>query len=133
MSKQINKCEILKNSKTIAVFGISSNSDKTSREIAGYLKKNGYEVVGVNPTISEAGDIDVYPSLKDIPFDIDIVDVFRRSEHIPDMIEDVLAKKPKVLWLQLGIRNDEAVKPVIDAGITTIQDTCIKVTHSHCK
>ena len=132
MNDKIDTCEILKNSKTIAVYGISRNPERTSRRIAEYLKSNGYEVVGVNPAISEAGGIKVYPSLKEIPFDIDIVDVFRRSEDVPALIDDVLAKKPKVLWLQLGIRNDEAVKPVEDQGIIAIQDTCIKIAHSQC-
>jgi len=126
-------CEILNKSKKIAVYGISSKAHRTSREIADYLKNNGYEVVGVNPAISKAGDIDVYPSLKDIPFGIDIVDVFRRSEYIPELVDDVLEVKPKVLWLQQGIRNDDAVQPVKDAGIETIQDTCIAVMHSLCK
>lgn len=126
-------CEILKKSKRIAVYGLSHNAYKTSRKIADYLKDNGYEVVGVNPAISKSGDIDVYPSLKDVPFEIDIVDVFRRSEYIPELIDDVLEVKPKVLWLQLGIRNDTAVQPVKEAGIITIQDTCIAVIHSLCK
>jgi predicted CoA-binding protein len=133
MSDLKKYCAILNSSKKIAVYGISSKAHKTSRKIAEYLKDNGYEVVGVNPAISKAGDIDVYHSLKEIPFEIDIVDVFRRSEHIPELIDDVLSIKPKVLWLQLGIRNDEAVQPVKDAGIETIQDTCIKVMHSRCK
>jgi len=133
MSDLKKYCEILNKSKTIAVYGLSHNAYKTSREIADYLKDNGYEVVGVNPAISKAGDFDVYPSLKDVPFKIDIVDVFRRSEYIPELIDDVLEVKPKVLWLQLGIRNDAAVQPVKDAGIITIQDTCIAVTHSLCK
>lgn len=133
MSDSKNYCDILESSKKIAVYGISSKEDRTSRKIAEYLKENGYEVVGVNPAISKAGDIDVYPSLKDIPFEIDIVDVFRRSENIPELVEVVLEVKPKVLWLQLGIRNDEAVQPIKEAGIETIQDTCIKVAHSNCK
>lgn len=126
-------CEILSKSKTIAVYGISRHPYKTSREIAEYLVDNGFEVVGVNPAISKAGDIVVYPTLKDIPFEIDIVDVFRRSDDIPYLIEDVLTKKPNVLWLQQGIRNDEAVKSVVENGIETIQDTCIAVMHSLCK
>lgn len=126
-------CKILKNSKRIAVYGISSNPNRTSREIADFLVRNGYEVVGVNPAISKAGEIDVYPSLRDIPFNIDIIDVFRKSEDIPELIEDVLAIKPKTLWLQQGIRNDEAVKPVKEAGIETVQDTCIAVMHSLCR
>lgn len=126
-------CKLLSNSKKIAVVGISSNPIKTSREIAEFLIDRGFDVVGVNPGIKEAGKIKVYPKLTDIPFEIDIVNVFRRSEDIPSIIEDVLTKKPKALWLQQGIRNDVAVKPVIENGITTIQDKCIAVYYNLCK
>jgi len=125
-------CKILKDSKTIAVVGISSNPTRTSRRIADYLIDAGYKVVGVNPGIPKIEGMDVYSNLTDIPFDIDIVNVFRRPEDIPQIIPDVLAVKPKVLWLQLGISNDEAVQPCIDNGITTIQDKCIKIEHSIC-
>ncbi|MBK8946579.1 MAG: CoA-binding protein [Ignavibacteriae bacterium] len=134
MKTMSESCEILKNSKTIAVVGISSNSFRTSRNIADYLRRNGYDVVGVNPnkTFSNADGIKVYNSLKEIPHKIDIVNVFRKSEDIPQIIEDVNEINPKVLWLQLGIRNDEAVKSSIEKGITVIQDSCIKVEHSYC-
>ncbi len=127
-----NLCEILKESKTIAVVGISGNPARTSRQIAEFLLRKGYKVVGVNPSIERAGEIEVYKSLTEVPFDIDIVDVFRRSEFIPDLIPDVLKKQPKTLWLQLGIYNDQAVRPVIEAGIETVQDTCIMVTYNAC-
>ncbi|PKL81551.1 MAG: CoA-binding protein [Ignavibacteriae bacterium HGW-Ignavibacteriae-3] len=126
-------CGLLKQSKTIAVIGLSSNPDRTSRQIAELLVTKGYKVVGVNPLINKSGDIEVYPDLSSIPFDIDIVDVFRRSETIPDIIDDVIRKKPKALWLQQGIRNDDAVKPVVDKGIYTIQDKCIAVYYNLCK
>ncbi len=130
----INICEILKRSKTIAVVGISSNPMRTSRDIADYLVANGYDVVGVNPNknFNDANGIKVYNSLLEIPHKIDIVNVFRRSEDIPFIIHDVLNIKPDYLWLQLGIRNDAAVKDVVEQGIQTIQDTCIKVAHSFC-
>jgi len=132
LNEEIDVCGILKEAKTIAVVGISSNPARTSRDIAAYLQMYDYKVVGVNPGKPKIEGMEVYASLKDIPFEIDIVDVFRRSEDIPQIIPDVLAVKPKYLWLQLGIRNDKAVQPVIDAGITTIQDTCIKVAHMYC-
>ena len=130
----INICEILKTSKTIAVVGISSNPMRTSRDIADYLVANGFDVVGVNPNknFNDANGIKVYNSLLEIPHKIDIVNVFRRSEDIPLLISDVIKIKPKTLWLQLGIRNDTAVKDVVEKGIQTIQDTCIKVAHSFC-
>lgn len=128
----INICEILRNSKSIAVVGISKDETKTSRRIADFLINNNFMVVGVNPTIDIAGQIKVYHNLTDIPHKIDIVDIFRKSEDIPLLIDDILKIKPKVCWLQLGIRNDEAVKPLIDAGIIVIQDKCIKIEHLNC-
>jgi len=125
-------CEILKFSKTIAVLGISSNPNKYGRFIAEYLFDAGYEIVGINPNLDSAGRIKVYPSLNDIPFVPDIINVFRRSEYIPEIIPDVLKRGTKTLWLQSGIRNDEAIKPVAEAGIQVIQDTCIMVTHKMC-
>ena len=119
--------QIIKESKTIAVIGLSSKEEKASRKVAKFLIENGFKVVGVNPAIKKAGEIDVYPDLNSIPFDVDIVDVFRKSEDIPSLIPDILVKKPKVLWLQLGIQNDEAVKPAIEAGIFTVQNKCIKI------
>ncbi len=129
---KLNICEILKISKTIAVVGISSNPTRTSRMIADFLKLEGYYVVGVNPGKPKIEGIDVYAKLTDIPFEIDIVDVFRKPEDIPQIIPDVLATNPKVLWLQLGIWNDEAVQPCIENGITTIQNKCIKIEHRMC-
>lgn len=125
-------CQILDETKNIVVVGISSNPSRTSRMIADFLIRNGYNVVGVNPGKPKIEGIDVYTSLKDIPFKIDIVNVFRKSEDIQQLIPDVLAVNPKVLWLQLGIRNDEAVAPVIEKGIVTIQDKCIKIEHGIC-
>lgn len=127
-------CEILNKSKTIAVLGISRNMGRTSTSIAHYLKRNGYNVVGVNPNhnFTDSDGIKIYNSLLEIPHQIDIVNVFRRSEDIPEIMSDVLENNPKVLWLQLGIYNDTAVGPAIAKGIKVIQDTCIKVEHSFC-
>ncbi len=120
---------LLKKSKNIAVVGISSKPFKISRMIAEYLVDKGFNVAGVNPAFTEAGSIKVYPSLKDVPFEIDIINVFRRPETIGEIIPDVLGVKPGALWLQLGIKNDEAVAPVIEANIMTVQDECIKIVY----
>ena len=130
----LDKCSILKSSKTIAVVGLSSNPYRISRDIANYLSNYDYNVVGVNPnkSFSNADGIIVYNSLLEIPFKIDIMNVFRKSEDIPLLIEDVIEVNPKCLWIQLGIRNDLAVKPIIEKGIIVFQDSCIKVDHSFC-
>jgi predicted CoA-binding protein len=128
-------CNILEEAKTIAVVGISRNPNRTSRNIAEFLVDKGYNVIGVNPSANgESFDgIKVYSSLNEIQEPIDIVDVFRKSEDIPQIIPSVLEVNPKVLWLQQGIYNNEAVKPAIEEGIEVIQDSCIAVMHSLCK
>ncbi len=126
-------CQLLKTSKNIAVVGLSDNPMRTSFDIAHLLLDNGFNVVGVNPLISKSGEIMVYPNLTSVPFDVDIVNVFRRSEFIPDIIDEVIKIKPKALWLQQGIRNDVAVKPVKENGIIVFQDICIAVYYNLCK
>jgi predicted CoA-binding protein len=126
-------CEILKEAKTIAVVGISNKPGRDSGRIALFLKDRGYNVIGVNPVQKDFEGIKIYQKLTDIEQDIDIVDVFRNSNSIPDLIPDVLIKKPKVLWLQLGIRNDEAVKPAEEEGIQVIQDKCIAIEYNFCR
>lgn len=126
-------CQILKESKNIAVVGISDKFFRDSRKIALFLCDNGYNVIGVNPYLTNVENIIVYKSLNNVPFPLDIVDVFRRSENIPDLIPDILLIKPKTLWLQLGIRNDEAIKTVQNAGITVIQDKCIMIEYLNCR
>ena len=126
-------CEILKEAKTIAVVGISNKPGRDSGRIAIFLKDRGYNVIGVNPVQKDFEGIKIYQKLTDIEQDIDIVDVFRNSNSIPSLIPDVLIKKPKVLWLQLGIRNDEAVKPAEEEGIQVIQDKCIAIEYNFCR
>ena len=125
-------CEILKESKTIAVVGISNKPERDSGRIAVFLKNKGYNIVGVHPNQKDFDGIKVYKNLKDIEFPIDIVNVFRNSASIPQLIPEVLAVKPKVLWLQQGIRNDEAVKLAADDGIEVIQDECIAMEYNLC-
>lgn len=125
--------KLLKETKTIAVVGLSDNPARTSYEISHFMLDKGYKVVGVNPLIKNSGEIEVYPNLTSIPFPIDIVNVFRRSETIGEIIEDVISLNPKSLWLQQGIRNDTAVQAVVEKGIFTIQDKCIAVYYNLCK
>ena len=126
-------CEILKQSKTIAVVGISSRPGRISGSIAVFLKDKGYNVLGVHPVLKDVFGIKVYKSLTEIEDEIDIVNVFRRSESINEIIPDVVKKKPKTLWLQLGIRNDKAVQAAIDSGIEVVQDLCIKIEYNSCR
>lgn len=130
----IDYCKILKEASTIAVVGFSKNPNKTSRQIAGFLQSVGYQVFAVNPTIEEdeIEGIKVFKSLRDIKTKIDIVDVFRKSEDVDALIDDVLAINPSVLWLQSGITSAFARQKAIENGISFIEDTCIYVMYNNC-
>lgn len=131
--EQAEICNMLETSKNIAVVGISSDPAKTSRGIAQYLAENNYRVAGVNPAAPVFPGITVYKSLLDIPYRIDIVDVFRKSEDIAPLIPDIIKIKPKCMWLQQGIRDDIASEEVFNNGISVVQDKCIYVYHKQCR
>ncbi|MCK9210837.1 MAG: CoA-binding protein [Ignavibacteriaceae bacterium] len=126
-------CKILKESKTVAVVGISDKMERDSGRIAELLKRKGYNVVGVHPTLKEVFGIPVYVSLKDIPHKIDLVDVFLSSDKVPLIMNDVLEIKPKYLWFQLGVINDEAAKLAEQNGIPTVQNRCVAIELNYCK
>lgn len=120
---------ILKNTRTIAVVGISDKPDRDSGRIAVFLRDRGYDVVGVHPILTDVFGIRVYKSLRDIPHLIDLVDVFMGSQRVGSITPDLLVIKPRVVWYQLGIRNDEEAAKLEEAGIQVIQDHCIAVEH----
>ncbi|MCK5659943.1 MAG: CoA-binding protein [Methanosarcinales archaeon] len=117
--------DILKNSKTIAIVGLSSDPNKPSNYVAQFLKEHGYTIVPVNPTKNELLGEKCYPSLSDIPFDIDVADVFRRPEDIPLVADDAINKGVKVFWMQEGIANNDAADKLRNAGISVVMDKCI--------
>jgi predicted CoA-binding protein len=119
---------ILGDSTTIAVVGLSSNPDRPSNEVAEFLQSKGYRIVPVNPKETEVLGERAYPSLLDVPEEIriDVVDVFRRAEHTPEIADQAVARGAKVLWLQEGIANDDARRIGEDAGLTVIMGLCIK-------
>ena len=125
--------EILTSSPTIAVLGIHKEPEKAAFYVPEYLRDEGYRIVGVNP-VFQGQDLlgaPVRATLAEISEPVDLVDVFRRGEQIPAHIEDILAMKPrpKVVWFQLGIRNDEAANILEAAGITVIQNRCTLADH----
>lgn len=119
--------------KTIAVVGMSDKPEKASRGVAGYLKRAGYRIIPVNPTLTHPvfGETP-YARLSDIPAEIkiDIIDVFRRSVDIPAAAEDALRRPAPLFWMQLGIANADAAQRLIAAGFDVIQDRCIKIDHA---
>ncbi|MFC0213176.1 CoA-binding protein [Paenibacillus chartarius] len=119
--------EILESARNIAVVGLSDNPEKTSHMVAAAMQNRGYRVIPVNPNAETILGEKSYPTLADIPEPVDIVNVFRRSEHTPEVARDAAQIKAKVLWLQLGIASDEAASIAREGGLEVIMDRCIKV------
>jgi predicted CoA-binding protein len=121
--------KLLASAMTIAVVGASSNPDKPSHGVMRRLLAAGYRVVPVNPGETEVLGNKAYASLADVPEPIDIVDVFRRPEHTPEVARQAVKAGAKVLWLQLGITNAEAESIARAGGLTVVSDACIAVVH----
>jgi uncharacterized protein len=117
--------------KNIAVVGVSKNEEKPSHQVPKYLIEHGYNVIPVNPTVNEVLGRKCYPSIADIPERIDIVDVFRKSEDVPGVIDDVLKKKDgiKVFWMQLGMHNEDAERKAKENGIDVVYNRCMMEEH----
>jgi len=123
--------DVLARAKTIAVVGLSDKPDRDSNEVARYLQSQGYRIVPVNPMLTEVLGEKAYPSLSAIPADVrvDLVDVFRRSDHVPPVAEEAIARGAKVLWMQLGVENAAAAAKARGAGMTVFENLCIMVQH----
>jgi predicted CoA-binding protein len=121
--------ELLAAARTIAVVGHSDKPYRDSHSVAQYLRQAGYVVYAINPNLrSVAGDI-AYPDLRHLPERIDIVNVFRRSEHLPQIVEDAIAIGARAVWAQLGIANETAAERAQAAGLFLIMNRCIQVDH----
>ena len=125
---------LLAQTRTIAVLGIKTEAQRGQAAfyVPQYLQSAGYEVIPVPVYYPETTEIlghAVYRKLADIPDAVDLVNVFRRPSDIPPHVDDILAKKPRAVWFQLGIRNDEAAMQLAEAGIQVVQDRCIMVDH----
>lgn len=126
--------ELLHNTKTIAVLGIKpeSHSSQPAFYVSKYMADAGYEIIPVPvyyPNVTEILGKPVYRDLSQIPGEIDLLNVFRRSEDIPKHTLEILSKKPKAVWFQLGIWNDEVAEKLAEAGIKVVQDLCLMVEH----
>ncbi|WP_224960537.1 CoA-binding protein [Geomonas subterranea] len=121
--------EILTRYRTVAVVGLSPESGKPSHEVAAYLKRAGYRIIPVNPAVDEVFGEKSYPNLAEIPGAVEIVDVFRRSEFVPEIVEQAIAKGAKVLWLQEGVVHEEAARRARDAGLEVVMDRCMLKEH----
>lgn len=131
LPSQAVRKKILQEAKTIAVVGLSDNPERDSHMVAKALQESGYRIIPVNPKLEKPvlGE-KPYASLEDIPEPVDIVDVFRRSEHTPEIAKQAAGINAKVLWLQEGVYNEEAYQIASEKGMTVIMDHCIKVDHA---
>ena len=121
--------DILKTAKTIAVVGLSSSPLRPSYGVAAYLQQHGYRIVPVNPNIRGALGEKAWPSLLEAPGKIDIVDIFRRSEFVPDVVEAAIQLKVPCIWMQEDVVHEEAAEKARRAGIFVVMDRCILKEH----
>jgi hypothetical protein len=122
--------QLLREAKVIAVVGHSDKPHRTSYQIAQFLRRVGYRVYPVNPAVSQIDSEKSYASLKDIPEPIDIVNVFRRSEFLPAVVDEALSAGAKAVWAQLGVYSGEAARKADSAGLPIVMDACIKVEYN---
>ncbi len=120
---------LLSTAKTIAVVGLSPSPLRPSYGVAAYLQTHGYRIIPVNPEIKGALGEKAYASLKDVPEKIDIVNIFRRPENVPPVVDEAIALKLPVIWMQEGVVHDEAAAKARQAGIFVVMDHCILKEH----
>lgn len=120
---------LMRDARTIAVVGVSSDPRRPSNDVARYLIDAGYTVYLVNPHEDEVFGREVYDTLGDVPEAIDIVDIFRRSEHVPPVVDDAIAAGAAAVWMQLDIRHEGAAEAARAAGLEVVMDRCTKIEH----
>ncbi|OAT85444.1 CoA-binding protein [Desulfotomaculum copahuensis] len=121
---------LLSTARTIAVVGLSDKPQRDSHRVAKYLQEQGYRIIPVNPVLKEVLGEAAYPDLASVPVPVDIVNIFRRSEEVPGVVDAALANTPpEAIWMQLGVVNEEAAKAAVSRGVTVVMDRCIKVEH----
>jgi hypothetical protein len=122
---------LLRRAKTIAVVGLSDSPLRPSHHVAAYLQAHGYRIIPVNPKIAEALGEKAYGALPDIPahVNIDVVDVFRRSESVPEIVDQAIARHVPAVWMQEGVIHEQAAEKARQAGIFVVMDRCMLVEH----
>jgi uncharacterized protein len=125
--------DVLIHAKVIAVVGHSDKPERTSYRIAQFLREAGYKVYPVNPMVSEIDGQPSYGSLRDVPEPVDIANIFRRSEYLPEIVEDAIAVNAKTVWAQLGVYDQVSAQKALDAGLNVVMDACIKIEYLRLK
>jgi predicted CoA-binding protein len=121
--------EMLETYRTIAVVGLSSRPHRASHGVSRYMQKQGYRIIPVNPMETEVLGEKAYPSLDDVPEAFEIVDIFRRSEYVPDIVEAAIRRQAKVIWMQQGVIHEAAAERARAAGLEVVMDLCILQEH----
>jgi predicted CoA-binding protein len=124
---------VLRNSKTIAVVGLSNNRMRASYGVSEYMQSAGYKIIPVNPQETEVLGEPCYATLDQVPGPIDIVDIFRRSEFVPDIVEAAIRKGAQTVWMQEGVIHEEAAKRAREHGLTVVMDRCILKEHARLR
>lgn len=124
------RLRILSEARSVALVGVSQNPLRSSNFVATYLIRQPYRMYPVNPNYDQVLGMKCYPRLADLPEVPDIVDCFRRAEDLPGVVQEAIDVGAKVVWFQLGLRNDEAAQMALDAGVEVVQDRCLKIEHA---
>jgi hypothetical protein len=125
--------KILRESETIAVVGLSHHTDRPAYDVARYLQRNGYRIIPVNPNETTVLGEKAYPDLLSVPERIDIVDIFRRPEYVPEIVQQAIARNAKVVWMQPGAENYDAAEAAEAAGLIAIVGMCLRVQHKRAQ
>ncbi|HEX6222575.1 MAG TPA: CoA-binding protein [Acidimicrobiia bacterium] len=126
----LERLQIIQNFESVAMVGVSANPIRSSNFVASYLVRTPFRTYPVNPAYDEVLGLKTYDTLFDLPEVPDIVDVFRRHEAIPEVVDQAIEVGAKVVWLQLGLRHDEAAQKAVEAGLLVVQDRCLKIEHA---
>ena len=121
--------EVLRECKTVAVVGLSPRPNRPSHSVAVYLQAQGYRIVPVNPLIDEVLGERSYPDLEAVPFPVELIDVFRRSEEVPAVVEQAIRVGAQAVWLQLGVIHHEAAARAAEHGLDVVMDRCTAIEH----
>jgi len=122
--------EILENNRVVAVVGLSPKPDRASHQVAQYLQEHGYRIVPVRPKADEILGEKAFASLRDIPFPVEVVDIFRKEDAIPGIVDDAISIGAKVVWMQLGLAEKQSAQKAREAGLKVVMDKCMKIEHS---
>jgi len=126
----LERLQIIQNAESVAMVGVSDNPIRSSNFVAAYLVRTPFRTYPVNPAHDEILGLKTYPTLYDLPEVPDIVDVFRRPDAIPEVVDQAIDIGAKVVWLQLGLRHEDAARRAADAGLLVVQDRCLKIEHA---